>query len=112
MLSRKMFLETIILTIVAFLINIVYGILDVSAAVSSITSIVIALIMGATYYYMYRWSIYRKIRKYQRKGLTYEKQLEIAQKKGGDKITFSVILMFFADVALYIVLNTIGTIIL
>lgn len=105
MLSRKMFLESIILIVLLFLINTVYGILGVPTAIYRITNVAIALTIGFTYYYMYRWSISRKIKKYQRQGLTYEKQLEIARKRGGDKVTVAVILMFIAEIALYMFLT-------
>lgn len=101
LLSRKMFLEATILVVLLFLVNTVYGILGVPDIVYNITSLAMALTIGYTYYYMYRWSIARKIRKYQQQGLTYEKQLEIARKRGGDKVTVAVILMVIAEVALY-----------
>ena len=50
---------------------------------------------------MYRWSIERKIKYYQRKGLTYEQQLEIARKRGGDKVNVAVILMFVVLIMIY-----------
>lgn len=105
MLSRKMFLESIILIVLLFLINTVYGILGVPTVVYNITRFAIALIIGYTYYYMYRWSISRKIRKYQKQGLSYEKQMEIAKKRAGDKFTVSVIVMFCIEVILTIILG-------
>lgn len=107
MLTRKMFLETIILIILVCLINATYEILVVSNTIRIITNFAISLTIGFTYYYMYRWSISRKIKKYQRQGLTYEEQLEIARKKGGNKITGSVIAMFFIEMILMIVISLI-----
>ena len=98
MITRKMFLELIVLRLLVLLIFTVYAILNVQTELFTITSFVSSLIIGFTYYYIYRWSILRKIKKYQRRGLTYEEQLEIARKKGGDKITVGVILMFMIDV--------------
>lgn len=66
-----------------------------------IIAFIINGIISCKYYKIYRNSILRKIRKYKRQGLTYEKQLEIARQRGGDKITLSVILMAIVVLVLY-----------
>lgn len=105
MITRKMYLELFIIFVVLFFISASYMLLDVPDEIVGITTFAIKLIMGFTYYYMYRWSIARKIKRYQKKGLTYEKQLEIARKKGGDKITLSVVLIIIAELIFYIIVQ-------
>lgn len=102
MLTRKMSFEPIMLVILSFLIDSVYVILNVPTGVAIVTNLAIKIILGFTYYYIYRWSISRKIKYYQSQGYTYEKQLELAKKRGGDKVTVSVLLAFIIVVALYL----------
>ena len=54
--------------------------------------------MGFLYYPLYRNFIKRKIEKYKKKGLTYEEQLKVAEKYGGDKFSLAAILMIIVEV--------------
>ena len=110
--TRKMYVESIVLILAVYVINIILRFIGVPNIGYNIASIVIALIMGFTYYPLYRWNIKRKIEKYKRKGLTYEEQLEVAKKYGGDKITFAVVGMIFVDIMIVIALYMITTFIL
>ena len=100
LLTRKMFTESIVLILLVYLINTVLGIIGVPDIVYSVISLALCLTLGFTYYYLYRWHIKRKIEKYQKKGLSYEEQLQMARKCGGDKITVGVIVMFIVEIVL------------
>ena len=100
LITRKMFVESIILIVLVYLINTVLGIIGAPNVAYSIVNLVMCLIMGFTYYYLYRWHIRRKIEKYQKKGLSYEEQLEMARKCSGDKITVGVVVMFIVEAIL------------
>lgn len=100
-LTRKMFVETILLIIAETLIVIALSITGAPEGVYSLVGIILSTLIGVTYYPLYRWSIERKIKYYQRKGLTYEQQLEIARKRGGDKVNVAVILMLVVLIMIY-----------
>lgn len=100
LLTRKMFSESIILILIVYLISTVMGIIEVPQVAYNILGLALSIGLGFTYYYLYRWNIKRKIEKYKRKGLTYEEQLEIARKCGGDKVTVAVLLMLLVDLVL------------
>lgn len=100
-LTRKMFVETILLIIAETLIVIALSITGAPEGVYSFVGIILSTLIGVTYYPLYRWSIERKIKYYQRKGLTYEQQLEIARKRGGDKVNVAVILMLVVLIMIY-----------
>ena len=97
LITRKMFVESIVLIVLIYLIKTVLGIVGAPIIVYFIIDLAPSLILGFTYYYLYRWHIKRKIEKYQRKGLSYEEQLQMARTCGGDKITIGVILMIIVE---------------
>ena len=105
LITRKMFAESIIFLLLAYFINTILSIMRVPDIICSGINLVFCLILGFTYYYLYRWHIKRKIVKYQKKGLSYEEQLEKAKKYGGDKITMGVILMFIIEIVLVLFLT-------
>lgn len=92
-LTRKMFVETIVLILIVFLINTVMRIIGFPNIAYSIVNFVIAIDIGFSYYHLYRGNIKRKIEKYKAKGLSYEEQLEVARKKGGDNVTVAVVIV-------------------
>ena len=103
---RKMYAESIILVLLIYLINTVLLIIGVPNVVYKVINAVICLTLGSTYYYLYRWHIRRKIEKYQKMGLSYEEQLQMAKKYGGNKITVGVILMIIIVIAIIAILIT------
>ena len=103
--TRKMFTESIILILLVCLINTVLGIIGIPNIVFSAISLALSLTLGFTYYYLYRWHIKRKIEKYQKEGLSYEEQLQMARKCSGDKITVGVVVMFIVEIVLITSLN-------
>jgi hypothetical protein len=98
LITRKMFTESIIFIFICYLISTVLNIIEVPRMIYILVNITIGLTIGFSYYPLYKWHIKRKIKKYQRKGLTYEEQLSIARKYGGDKFTFSVIVMILVSI--------------
>lgn len=97
LLSRKMFIESVILTVGSYILFMILGMINVPDIGYNILAFVIALTTGFLYYPLYKWNIKRKIEKYKKKGLSYEEQLEIAKKYGGDKATVAVIVMVFIE---------------
>lgn len=98
--TRKMFVESIALICIAFLVSTVMGIIGVPEIAYRIVGIMLSVGVGLSYYHLYRWNIKRKIEKYKRKGLSYEEQLEVARKQGGDKVTVAVLLVLLFDLIL------------
>ncbi len=100
LITRKMFVESIALICIVFLVSTVMGIIGVPDIAYNIVGIMLSVGVGLSYYHLYRWNIKRKIEKYKRKGLSYEEQLEVARKQGGDKVTVAVLLVLLFDLVL------------
>lgn len=100
LITRKMFVESIALICIVFLVSTVMGIIGVPEIAYRIVGIMLSVGVGLSYYHLYRWNIKRKIEKYKRKGLSYEEQLEVARKQGGDKVTVAVLLVLLFDLVL------------
>jgi len=95
-LTRKMYVETFISIFITMFLMIV--ITSFFQGKEWIAFIILHLIQGFTFYKLYKWSIERKIKRNERKGLSFEQQKELAQKKGGDKVTFTVIICFIVAI--------------
>lgn len=100
LITRKMFVESVALICIVFLVSTVMGIIGVPDIAYNIVGIMLSVGVGLSYYHLYRWNIKRKIEKYKRKGLSYEEQLEVARKQGGDKVTVAVLLVLLFDLVL------------
>ena len=98
-LSRKLYVETYIYLFIMLLINIIIpliiGVENYSKSVIFFIATVSRIITGFLFYPLYKRNIYRKIRKNEKKGLSYDEQLEIAQKRGGNQLTFATVAAFF-----------------
>ena len=93
-LTRKMYLELIIISFIRWGISLITYFIFQNDVALNIATLAMSIISGFIYYPLYKWNIKRKIEKNKRKGLNYEEQLNIAKKCGGDKITVSVVAMF------------------
>lgn len=91
MVTRKMYLEVFIYIFIITAYSFIVTLMGVPENVINILTFIIRIIMGFSFYPLYKRHIFRKIRKYEQKGLSYEEQLSIAQKNGGDKITWKTI---------------------
>lgn len=107
LLSRKMFVESLVHILIIYLGNTILGLIGASNIGYRVMSLGMGIILGYLYYPLYKWNIKRKIEKYKRKGLSYEEQLAIAQKYGGDKVTFGVIMMLLVEVVIVVMLSII-----
>ncbi|MBO6232993.1 MAG: DUF2628 domain-containing protein [Clostridia bacterium] len=85
-LGRKMWIEGIILVVIEFIIA---WFLDADDSMYRASFVIIRFILGLLFFQLYKDSIKRKINKYKKQGLSYEQQLEKANKYGGD-ITIAV----------------------
>lgn len=99
--TRKMYIESILLLIV-FLVSFIIENNPIASIAYSIIEIILLIGIGFSYYRLYRWHIKRKIEKYKRKGLSYEEQLEIATKFGGDTFTVLSLAVFIIELIIVI----------
>lgn len=87
MATRKMYLEVFIYIFITIAYSFIVTLMGIPENVINLLNCIIRIIMGFSFYPLYKRHIFRKIRKYEQQGLSYEEQLSIAQKNGGDKIT-------------------------
>lgn len=95
---RKMFLEVILTLLIYFVMGIILSFSNIPENISNLLFFLSRVGMGFLYYPLYRNFIKRKIEKYKKKGLTYEEQLKVAEKYGGDKFSLAAILMIIVEV--------------
>lgn len=101
MLTRKMFVETIIYEIVAVILSAMIAVTINNDIIACLVVVIIRIGWGYAFYPLYKKSILRKIKKNEDKGLSYDEQLEIARKQGGDKVTVAVIVALIICVIVY-----------
>lgn len=101
MLTRKMFVETIIYEIVCVILSAMIAVTINNDIIACLVVVIIRIGCGYAFYPLYKKSILRKIKKNEDKGLSYDEQLEIARKQGGDKVTVAVIVALIICIIVY-----------
>lgn len=102
--TRKMYLEAFLYIFIVIVYSFVVALMNIPENLVDILTFIIRIIMGFSFYPLYKKHILRKIRKYEQQGLSYEEQLSIAQNNGGDKITGKTVAVIILTVIEAIVL--------
>ena len=92
LITRKMYIETVILVIIQIILDLFTELLGIKEETTVIINFATNLTIAFSYYSLYEWNIRRKIEKYREQGISDEEQIKIAQKYGGDKITLKVVI--------------------
>ncbi len=106
LITRKMYIETIVLVIIEIILDVFTGLLGIKGETAIIINFAVGLTVAFSYYSLYEWNIRRKIEKYRKQGISDEEQIKIAQKCGGDKITLKVIIAIVVFVIMGMVVVT------
>ena len=107
--TRKMYLEAFLYIFIVTVYSFVVALMNIPEKLVNILTFIIRVIMGFSFYPLYKRHILRKIKKYELQGLSYEEQLSIAKENGGDKITGKTIAVIILAIIEFVMLEFVIT---